>query len=524
MRNMQRIVAAALALLLVLALTACGTQETDLTLTAGLPQEVATLDPAMVTTATEKTVVNHLYENLMKLTHDGQGGTAVSNGMASSYRCENNLDGTQTYTFTLRSGATWSDGRSVTASDFVYAWRRLADPATASPHAYLLDMVAGYAEARKSGDMTKLQVSAADERTLVVVLSHSCLQFPHMVCANAATMPVREDMAAVENWSLSADTLVTNGAYHNITAWEDGIMTVQSDEEYYDYRRLGPKSISFHLGGAAEETDFVLTHEGVVDQETWNLGSLPYTGTLVINQMSTFPQELRQAMSLTIDRYAISELLGSVYVPADGLIPHGIKNTQGGEFRQLAGAVIDNDPEQYEARCEEARELIRYQTLPEEGNVSLTYAADGVTEQVARMLQKTWREELGLSVTLRAQEGEELANSLRKGDFTMALVMMGCERNDAAALLEDWTSGAEGNYANLHNDAYDLLLRISRASSSMEARDAYLGDAERLLLESGYVVPVCFMTDGWQLDETLSGVFGDGMGQYFFHSVVKKSK
>ena len=65
-------------------------------------------------------------------------------------------------------------------------------------------------------------------------------------------------------------------------------------------------------------------------------------------------------------------------------------------------------------------------------------------------------------------------------------------------------------------------MRIADVSSSAEARDAYLSDAERLLLESGYVVPICFATDSWQLDDSLMGVFGDGMGQYLFNSVTKK--
>ena len=133
-------------------------------------------------------------------------------------------------------------------------------------------------------------------------------------------------------------------------------------------------------------------------------------------------------------------------------------------------------------------------------------------------------EKLGLTVTLRAVDREELETALHEGDFTMALVMMECTRNDAADMLLDWTGTAEGNYAHIQQSAYDLLMRISEVSSSAEARDAYLSDAERLLLESGYVVPICFATDSWRLAEQLQGVCGDGMGRYFFHNVTQKEK
>lgn len=521
MKNLHRITVMVLALLLVLTLSACSQQEESLTLRISLPHELTTLDPAMVTTETEKTVVGHLYENLMKFIDNGEGEGQLTNGLAVNYQCENNLDGTQTYTFTLRSSATWSDGKPVTAHDFVYAWRRLADPATESPNAYVLDMVAGYEDARKSGDMTELQVSAPDDWTLEVVLSHSCPQFPRLVCADAATMPVREDMAAAENWSMTLSTLVTNGPYNRVDSWDNGVLTVSSHEEYYDYRRLGPATLQFSCGVVDENADFTMTHEGVNEEEGWTLGSLPYTGTLVINQMSTISGNMRQALSLTIDRPQISSLLGSVYVPADGLIPFGIDSTLGGRFRTMAGALIDNNPDTYEERCQAAKSLIKGEELPAEGNVSLLFVSDSATNRVAAALQKTWRAQLGVNVVLKAVEQEELTEALRKGDFMMALVMMDSTRSDAAEMLREWTGAAEENYAHIHNTAYDLLMRIVDVSSSAEARDAYLIDAERLLLESGYVVPICHTTDSWKLRETLTGVVSDGMGQYFFTSVER---
>lgn len=522
MKHLKKMMAFALALLLVLTLSACTEEGQPLDLTVSLPQQVTTLDPAMVTTETEKTVVYHLFENLMKLTDDTHGGSQVVYGAASSYQCENNLDGTQTWTFSLRGNATWADGKPVRATDFVYAWRRLADPATASPNAYVLDMVAGYEEARKSGDMTKLQVFAEDDRTLVVVLSHNYPNFIHTVCVHPAAMPVREDMVQAEDWSMTASTLVGNGPYRVVDSWQDDLLTVKSSEDYYDYRRLGPASVSFSFGGSSE-ADFVLTHEGV-SEEGWQQGSLPYTGTLVINQMSTVSEEVRQAMSLVIDRYEIAEELGSMYVPAEGLIPNGIRGAQGEMLRTLAGRKIDSDPERYEARCQSALDMIRGQGLPDAGELSLTYVSDGAADRVAKALQKMWYDKLGLTVTLRALDEETMAQNLDKGEFSMALVMLHCERDDASFLLEDWVSGAEGNYANIHNSAFDLLMRSCEVSSSAVARDAYLIDAEQMLLESGYVVPVCFATDSWKLREDLKGVFADGVGAYFFTTVARVEK
>lgn len=523
MKHLKKITAMLLALLMVVGLTACGAQEEVFAVRVDLPEELATLDPAMVTNDAERTVVSHLYENLMKLTHLGEGQVGMANGLAANYECVNNLDGTQTYTFSLRPGITWSDGEPVKAEDFVYAWQRLADPKTESPNAEVLEMVAGYAEARKKGDMSLLQVSAPDERTLVVALNRSCPNFPRLVCTQAATMPLRADVVERSNWDTPQATLVVNGAYRVVKARQNGVLTLTSDDSYHDFRRLGPEELQFTFGGSgADAADFVLTYAGVEDETLWQAAPVARTGSLVINQMATLSEELRLAMGLVIDRQELSDLLGSVYVPAEGLIPHGICNTQGAEFRSAAGVLIDSDPETYEARCQQAKDLLGYQTIPE--NVTLLYVSDPATDAVARTLRKTWQEKLGLTVALESVEQEAMLDALQKGEFAAALVMMESRSNDPAELLQQWTSASKENYANIHNSAYDLLLQVSDKSASEVARDAYLADAERMLLESGYVIPICHARGNWQLKETLQGVFHDGFGRFFFTGVVEKAK
>ena len=135
---------ALLLVLCMLALTGCAQPRDTMTLRVCLDAAPATLDPAMASSDAERTVVAHLFENLMKLSRGEDGGIQPVYAAAKSYTVEDNLDGTETYTFTLRQNVRWSDGQTVTAHDFVYAWQRLADPATGSPHAALLDMVAGF--------------------------------------------------------------------------------------------------------------------------------------------------------------------------------------------------------------------------------------------------------------------------------------------------------------------------------------------------------------------------------------------
>lgn len=541
MKNLKRCTALLLTLLMLLGLLAgCGQNDTTV-FRVGLESLPTSFDPALASTNEEKIVVSHLFENLMKLQSDGKGGSTAVNGLARSYTRDVSADGQETYTFRLRSGLLWSDGTPLKASDFVFAWQRLVNPSTGSPNASVLDMVAGYPAAR-AGNPSALQVSAPDDHTFVVTLSCTCPYFVQSICTAAATMPVRSDVVEQENWSMSLSTLVTNGAY-TASEWVDDSLTLLQTKGYYDSRRLGPDQLVFRFTTDAQtadllfdrnEIDFVLglTDEAVSKKiDSWTPDNYPMTSVVLLNQRAKIAgdENIRRAMSLVIDRNAITQLLGErTYHAAEGLVTWGIPNSGGTQFREI-GSCIDNDPANYEKNVQTAKQLMREsgytgEKLAELGVISMLYESGAITDSLAKLLQKTWQDELGLTVTLQGVPSSEIAQTLKKGEYTIAALRISSDRSDATGFLNRWRSGNEGNYANFSSSAYDMLLRVAAVSSTNEARDAYLEDAERLLLEIGNVIPLYYCTRSWELSDRYTGVFGDGIGRYFFYGVNKASK
>ena len=145
----KRMGAAALAGALALSLVACGGGNTSSAgSTAGgsstggeatgsnvlnvmVEVEVASLDPQLATDGTSFEVIADFTDGLMQMDAEGQAVEAL----AESYEVSG--DGC-TYTFHIREDANWSNGDPVTANDFVFAWQRAADPATASEYSYMM--------------------------------------------------------------------------------------------------------------------------------------------------------------------------------------------------------------------------------------------------------------------------------------------------------------------------------------------------------------------------------------------------
>jgi oligopeptide transport system substrate-binding protein len=536
MKYRKRIAALGLAALMTAALFGCGAPKEGITLRAVLSaQSVESLDPAYLTTTAEQIMVNHLYENLMKAGDNGTGGVTALAGQAKSYETIDNGDETVTYRFTLRDGLTWSDGQAVTAQNFVYAWQRLVDPKTASPHAEILNMVAGYEQARSRNDLSYLQVSADGDRVFCVTLAYDCPYFLKSVCTSPYTMPMRQDLV-----DSGVQAMVTNGVYQMVKQDDTGItMTERSD--YYDTKRTGPAELQFTMtadvAGAWElyrsnQADFILglPEEEIASQakdEYWKADPAASTYAIFFNQMSmgVANGNLRRALALCVDYAAVGEIVNPVSYPAaTGLVPVGITNYYDNSDFRAAGDTVDTNRENYEKNCETATTLMQGIDLSALGEIQYAYEQTDTNQALAELLQKTWREKLNLSVTLRPLSAQELDTAVNRGEFIMAGMTITADRDDATAFLDHWASGATGNIARFSDNAYDLLIDVSRVSNSAEARSAYLEDAEALLLDKNVVLPLYFNTRTWEMRADLTGLFRDSLGNYYFTAVRKAAK
>ncbi|MED4971211.1 ABC transporter substrate-binding protein, partial [Parageobacillus toebii] len=128
--------------------------------------EIPSLDSALATDQVSFIVLNNVMEGLYRL---GKDNKPVP-GVAESY--EVSEDG-KTYTFKLRKDAKWSNGDPVTAHDFVFAWRKVLDPKTASEYAYIMYDIKNAEEVNQGKlPVDQLGVKAVDDYTLQVELKN----------------------------------------------------------------------------------------------------------------------------------------------------------------------------------------------------------------------------------------------------------------------------------------------------------------------------------------------------------------
>lgn len=557
---MKKIVSLILALSLVLAMVGAFAEEgSAFELNVCVASEPETIDPNLANSVDAAMMTNHQFENLMKyaltedhLTEDETVyNTEVVPGQAASYEVSEDQT---VYTFTLRDDIFWSDGEPVKAQDFVYSWRRLVNPDTASEYGYFLDHIVLNAAEIQAGeaDPETLGIEALDDKTVQVTLETPTAYFLSM-CAFPSLMPLRQDVVeGSDNWTDPAN-IVVNGAY-KVTEWvHDSYIRMEPNEKYYDFDKLGPDAIIWNLSDSetailssyqAGEYQFIDTLPADMIETLQASGDLfinPYVGTyyLYLNCLKIEDWRVRAALTLSIDRENIVEnVTQGGQVPATGLVASGILDSAGNDFAYgngelgaiyawLSEQYPDADLETYSGRCELAQEL--YNAAVEEGtwdpNTTIVYNfnTSDTHKAIAEACGSDWQTVLGVNITLENQEWATYTNGLGEHSFGVARLGWIADYNDPVTYLELMYTDQSNNYGVYSNKDYDAMIDQAKATLPGEERDQILYDAEKLLYgEGGFpVAPLYFYTQPYCKDSSIGNVGFTSLGYFFFQYATK---
>lgn len=524
------------ALMLMSALSGCAEEEPEeqgrFQVRAAVCGAVESFDPAVNTDLRTEALFYTMYENLMRMDFDEAGNAVVSPGIAKEYEEVQNYDGTVDYVFTLRSTARWSDGTRVKAKDFVYAWKRLADPTFDSPNSALLSMVQGYDAVRATGDLSKLAIKADGDSVFRVTLSAPCAYFLSDVCTAVPTMPLRSDLVSRgEDWADGSGVLC-NGPYQ-VSFWSrESYVQLRRNESYYDSRAVVPDLLRLYFVRDTAEAE-TLYARGVVDcaasrPDRADAAICPPLRTVdcvLYNHMSDIfsNAHIRRAFDLTLDRAALAAAAGAGMRPATGFVPDGVTG-DGMPFRDEADALCAVDEEGYAGRCLEAESELRLGGFwggvgfPE---ISLIYPADSELRAAAQTAAAAWNEKLHLRLGTEALEREEFDRRIAEGAYEIALDRISAPYNDAACYLAQYAGTDANNALHYVNKPFDLLIGVAETSHDPAARTAILHDAEALLLEDTALSPLTFGSAAYLLRDTLTGLQCDGRGVPYFTAVTQ---
>ncbi len=445
------------------------------------------------------------------------------------------------YTFTLKD-AKWSNGEPVTANDFVFAWRRVVDPKTASEYAYIME-TAGIlnAAAISKGEMPvdKLGVKAVDEKTLEVTLEKRVPFFKKLL-SFGSFLPQNEKFVTEmgDQYAQAPDKLIYNGPF-NLTEWTAGnsFKAVKS-ETYYDKDVVKLNSITWKVAKdnqtAALEfdtgsADFVRLSGDVVDKYNGdNRKQTALGGYLWFLVKSSKVKELQnQNLTLAIANAINREELAKVVIKdgaiaANGFVPKDLAvSPSGKDFREESGVFFNEGPEKAKEYAKKAFEELGISSL----SLELLFEDSEESKKVAEYLQSNLQKNIpGLTITLKSQPKKSRINLQLAGDFQLSLHRWGPDYPDPMTYLDLYKSGTTMNYDGFNDPEYDKLIDLaSSGTQSDEDRWKTMLEAEKLLLSKGLgPIPVYQIGNTTLWSENAKGWIYSSTGVSYYYKFADK--
>jgi oligopeptide transport system substrate-binding protein len=479
-----------------------------------IAQEPPQLDSTKATDTVSLFLLGHLMEGLTRYGRNGE----IIPGIAERWEIRE-----RSATFHLRQ-AKWADGKPVTAHDFVFAWRTVVDPKTASQYAFIMYPVKN-AEAVNAGKLppSALGVSALDDRTLEVELERPCGYFLGLT-AFGTFMPVREDFYAARPNRFAADAgdLLSNGPFV-LERWVHGAeMTLTKNPHYWDAGRIQLDRIEIPYTTTDTNARYNLFMDGKVDMlgiakehleraqadrlrmKSFADGSVFYLEFNHRPGRATASYHLRKAIQLVFNPAEyVSRVVGIPGTrPGISYIPQWVPGAKDRFRKEHPLRPVARDPAEAARHLELARKELGGRIPP------LVFLTDDgpAAARHAEYFQQLFKSRLGIDVRIDKQIFKQRLAKTRAGDFDIAASGWGPDFADPMTYAELFTSWNENNHGRYRNARYDELIRKAQSTAEPRARMAAMAEAERIALDELAVLPTYETVIIYAHQPRLSGV------------------
>lgn len=494
----------------------------------GLSGEPATLDPAAAADTFSSEVMEDLYEGLTTESPSG----AVIPGVAASWTV--NPSGTQ-YTFQLRPDAQWSNGNPVRTQDFIAAWQRTLDPKQGSPVADDLRLMLG-APAIIAGKspVSALGVEARGDSVLIVNLEQPAPYFPQLL-SHSAAYPIYSDTSARSH---DPATWVSNGAYV-LAGWSPTTAVELAKNPHYWNRSAvriprieyvvasdGNAQFVRYRAGALDMTDTVPENAvaELLRAHSTEFITAPYLATAYYGLNLTAGPckgnlQLRQALSMAIDRTRLVEALAFGQAPAFGFVPPGTWN-YGSQSLPWKGLGDDE-------RVAEAKRLYAAAGYSPRAplHLRLLFNSNPAIKHTAIVVASMWREVLGIETELIDEEYRVFLQSRHdRSRWDVARLAWSADFNDASNFLDTLRAESSNNDPGYANPAFDQLLDAAAANADSGRRRELLESGERLMLTDYPVVPLYFFVSKRLIKPYVQGVVANPLNHIRSQALVMQAR
>lgn len=482
-------------IIVIICFTACGKDDgTSKTFRFDVKSPTSNIDPQFSSSNTSKIIIQNTFEGLFGYDKNG----ALKNVIAESYDISNN----QTkYTFNIKDNSKWSNGDSVTAYDFEFAFKRMFNYQAFSPFA------ANYISIKNANKILKqemsndfLGVKAIDDKTLIIELEEPNPYFLALLADNAS-MPCNKKFLTESKgrYGLDLSSIIFNGAFY-VKSWDKKTISLRKNKYYSDFNNITATGVNFYIGREnpieifkKEQSDCIFLNYEELNEigDKFNLTSFDNTNwVLAFNQKTDLfaNENIRLAFSSSICNYSPTLLTDENYSAEKNLISK-TSNVNSGSYRNLAGDLNYNaiSALDYKNLLDIGLKELNLKKLPK---TTLLLPDNKIGHSLAQELQSIWAKQLSVYINFEFAPIADLINQTSKLNYQIALLPITAENDSPITTLTQFTSQNQKNYFGINDTQLDSIIYTATHSTGEVNSVKLIKSAEQYILDKGYVIPM----------------------------------
>ena len=468
-----------------------------------ITQDITTLDTALITDAVSSDVAGQTFEGLYSIDKNDK----VTLGVAKETPQKSN--GGKTLTINLRKDAKWSNGDPVTAHDFVYAWRKVVDPKTASEFAYIMSDIKN-ADLVNTGKkpLNSLGIKALNKYKLQIDLERP-VPYINELLALSTFYPQDAKIAKKysKKYGTNAERAVYNGPF-KVTNWqvEDKIQLVKNNQ-YWDKKNVKLDKVNYKVlkdqqaGASLYDTnsidDTIITSEQVdkyKGSKELNYRLTAATFYIKMNE-KTVPEfknkNLRLAIAQAINKKGyVKTVLNDGSLASNNFTGIGTAKTPDGkDFASTVESPLKYNPKVAKQNWEKAKKELGKKEFAFTMNTQDTPASKIAAEYIKSQVESNLP---GVTLKIKQMPFKQKTTLELANNYEATYSGWSPDYPDPTAFLETMTKDNAQNNTDWDNKEYNRLLKESNSSllRETEKRNEALQRAESILLHDAPVAPV----------------------------------
>lgn len=458
-----------------------------------------------------------LFEGLVTLGDSGE----IEGALAKEYKVSS--DGI-TYEFTLRDDIFWSNGKEITAYDFVDFFKNLLDPKEkieGLENMYCIFGAKDYNQGK--GQFSSVAIDSVDKKKLKIRMNYKDDSFLYNL-----TQPkfrLRKNFNLLKDYKNQYENIDYSGAYKISSIKDDKVLKLKSNDKYWDTVKAQELDISINSNEMATaafglgKVDFLFNLPLTEGEDLEDYLDYAYVGDMYSVVFNMRKDKIGES---SVFRKAIEESLKVLYIKDDIYKNGGFVDARGNMSfisREQGAKLAMSNNEHDSVNLSKVNQWLKEINFDKNTDLTLLCPKDNMSMFLGEKLKSVLKEELELNVRTSYLDDEDYEKALSNGNFSFALKLFKDSKNPKD-FFSYWTKDNEKNYAGYSSLEYEKIFQRYKTSSS---------DSDKVLLNQILkrdvpYIPICYTSMSYGVSPNISSLKLDGNNNINFKTIEFSTK